>query len=118
MNTNQNNENKDKLGVPLYFNKISNNNNSNEENHGRRKVIYEKIKIEKKGEETKYNKADEEVKYVGMGNHYNRYNVVLSKYPNLLKINNDYGIQNLCDLNNNKNHKDGPMVILPNKMMN
>ena len=118
LNTNQNNENKDKLGVPLYFNKISNNNNSNEENHGRRKVIYEKIKIEKKGEETKYNKADEEVKYVGMGNHYNRYNVVLSKYPNLLKINNDYGIQNLYDLNNNKNHKDGPMVILPNKMMN
>jgi hypothetical protein len=54
-----------------------------------------------------------------MGNHYNRYNVVLSKFPNLLKINNDdYGIQNLNNLNKNKNHKDGPMVILPNKMLN
>ena len=112
------NENQDKPGVNLYFNKINNNSKGEEENSGRRKIIYEKIKIEKKGEETKYNKENEEIKYVGMGNHYNRYNVVLSKYPNLLKINNDYGIQNLNDLNKNKNHKDGPMVILPNKMLN
>ena len=113
------NENQNKPGVHLYFNKINNMSNEENEASGKRKVIYEKIKIEKKGEETKYNKEDEEIKYVGMGNHYNRYNVVLSKYPNLLKINNnDYGIQNLYDLNKNKNHKDGPMVILPNKMMN
>ena len=112
------NENQDKHGVHLYFNKIKNNSNEDEEAGGKRKIIYEKIKIEKKGEETKYNKEDEEIKYVGMGNHYNRYNVVLSKYPNLLKINNDYGIQNLYDLNKNKNHKDGPMVILPSKMIN
>ena len=112
------NDNQDKPGVNLYFNKINNNSKGEEENSGRRKIIYEKIKIEKKGEETKYNKENEEIKYVGMGNHYNRYNVVLSKYPNLLKINNDYGIQNLNDLNKNKNHKDGPMVILPNKMLN
>ena len=112
------NENQNKPGVHLYFNKINNNSNEENEASGKRKVIYEKIKIEKKGEETKYNKEDEEIKYVGMGNHYNRYNVVLSKYPNLLKINNDYGIQNLYDLNKNKNHKDGPMVILPNKMLN
>ena len=113
------NENQNKPGVHLYFNKINNMSNEENEVSGKRKVIYEKIKIEKKGEETKYNKEDEEIKYVGMGNHYNRYNVVLSKSPNLLKINNnDYGIQNLYDLNKNKNHKDGPMVILPNKMMN
>ena len=113
------NENQNKPGVHLYFNKINNMSNEENEASGKRKVIYEKIKIEKKGEETKYNKENEEIKYVGMGNHYNRYNVVLSKYPNLLKINNnDYGIQNLYDLNKNKNHKDGPMVILPNKMMN
>ena len=114
---NENNENQDKHGVQLYFNKINNNSNENDVG-GKRKIIYEKIKIEKKGEETKYDKSAEEVKYVGMGNHYNRYNVVLSKYPNLLKIKNDYGIQNLYDLDKNKNHKDGPMVILPNKMLN
>ena len=34
------------------------------------------------------------------------------------KVKNDYGIQNLYDLDKNKNHKDGPMVILPNKMLN
>ena len=92
------------------------NSKDNEENKIKRKVIYEKINIEKKGEETKYNKGDEEVRYVGMGNHYNRYNIVLSKYPNLLKINNDYGIQNFSEVNKNKNHKDIPMIILPNKM--
>ena len=112
------NENNNRHGVHLYFNKLNNNSNTEKESDEKRKIIYEKIKIEKKGEEIKYNKGDEEVKYVGMGNHYNRYNVVLSKYPNLLKINNDYGIQNLNDLNKNKNHKDGPMVILPNKMQN
>ena len=53
-----------------------------------------------------------------MGNHYNRYNVILSKYPYLLEINNDYGLQNLNDLNKNKNHKEGPMAILLNKMLN
>ena len=112
------NDNQEKQGVNLYFNKINDNSRGDEENNGKRKIIYEKIKIEKKGEETKYNKENEEIKYVGLGNHYNRYNVVLSKYPNLLKINNNYGIQNLNDLNKNKNHKDGPMVILPNKMLN
>ena len=120
LKSNEKNEHKDKQGVHLYFNKINNNSNDEyDEEKGRRKVIYEKIKIEKKGEETKYNGGDQEIKYVGMGNHYNRYNVVLSKFPNLLKINNDdYGIQNLNNLNKNKNHKDGPMVILPNKMLN
>ena len=118
LKSNDKNENNNKHGVHLYFNKLNNNSNTEKESAEKRKIIYEKIKIEKKGEETKYNKGDEEVKYVGMGNHYNRYNVVLSKYPNLLKINNDYGIQNLNDLNKNKNHKDGPMVILPNKMLN
>ena len=118
LKSNDKNENNNRHGVHLYFNKLNNNSNTEKESDEKRKIIYEKIKIEKKGEEIKYNKGDEEVKYVGMGNHYNRYNVVLSKYPNLLKINNDYGIQNLNDLNKNKNHKDGPMVILPNKMLN
>ena len=116
-NVNINNESKDKNNnVPLFLKKINNNTSDNEDNNIKRKVIYEKIKIEKKGEETKYNKSDEEVRYVGMGNHYNRYNIVLSKYPNLLKINNDYGIQYFSELNKNKNHKDVPMIILPNKM--
>jgi hypothetical protein len=120
LKSNETNEPNNKPGVHLYFNKINNNSNTDtDEENGKRKIIYEKIKIEKKGEETKYNEGDREIKYVGMGNHYNRYNVVLSKYPNLLKINkDDYGIQNLNNLNKNKNHKDGPMVILPNKMLN
>ena len=120
LKSNETNEPNNKQGVHLYFNKINNNSNTDtDEENGKRKIIYEKIKIEKKGEETKYNEGDREIKYVGMGNHYNRYNVVLSKYPNLLKINkDDYGIQNLNNLNKNKNHKDGPMVILPNKMLN
>ena len=112
-------ENKDKNNIPLFLKKINNNckDKINEGNNIKRKIIYEKINIEKKGEETKYNKGDEEVRYVGMGNHYNRYNVVLSKYPNLLKINKDYGIQYFSELNKNKNHKDAPMIILPNKMI-
>ena len=111
--------NKDKNDIPLFLKKNNINNNSREKegNDIKRKVIYEKINIEKKGEEIKYNKGDKEVRYVGMGNHYNRYNIVLSKYPNLLKINNDYGIQNFSELNKNKNHKDVPMIILPNKMI-
>ena len=116
-NDNIDKDNKDK-NIPLFLKKFGNNSNDNEENNIKRKVIYEKIKIEKKGEETKYNKGGEEVRYVGIGNNYNRYNIVLSKYPNLLKINNDndYGIQNFSELNKNKNHKDVPMIILPNKM--
>ena len=125
LKSNENFQNKDKnsknCGTPLFLKKFANNSRDsnskdNEENKIKRKVIYEKINIEKKGEETKYNKGDEEVRYVGMGNHYNRYNIVLSKYPNLLKINNDYGIQNFSEVNKNKNHKDVPMIILPNKM--
>ena len=76
---NENNENKDKNNIPLFLKK-SNNNSKDNKDHNKRKIIYEKIQIEKKGEETKYNKGDEEVRYVGLGNHYNRYNVVLSKY--------------------------------------
>ena len=107
-------DNKDKVNIPLFFNKA----NVDKEEKRKRKIIYEKIKIEKKGEETKYNKGSEEVRYVGLGNNYNRFNIVLSKYPNLLKINNDYGIQYFSGLNKNKSHKDGPMMILPNKMIN
>ena len=114
----QNFDNKDKINTPSFFNKINNNSKDYEENEIKRKVIYEKIKIEKKGEEIKYNKGDQEIRYVGLGNHYNRFNIVLSKYPNLLKINNDYGIQYFSGLNKNKNHKDVPMLILPNKMLN
>ena len=77
-----------------------------------------KNKNRKKEEEAKYDKSYEEVKYEGVGNHYNRYNVILSKYPYLLEINNDYGLQNLNDLNKNKNHKEGTMAILLNKMLN
>ena len=106
--------------TPLFLKKFGNNSkdnkDNNEENNVKRKVIYEKINIEKKGDETKYNKGDEEVRYVGLGNHYNRYNIILSKYPNLLKINGDYGIQYFSEVNKNKNHKDVPMIILPNKM--
>ena len=117
LKSNENMDNKDK-NIPLFLKKFKNNSKDkdNEGNNIKRKIIYEKINIEKKGEETKYNKGDEEVRYVGMGNHYNRYNVVLSKYPNLLKINNEYGIQYFSELNKNKNHKDVPMIILPNKM--
>ena len=113
-NYNEDNKDKDKVNIPLYLNKVNNEN----EDKRKRKIIYEKIKIEKKGEETKYNKGSEEVRYVGLGNNYNRFNIVLSKYPNLLKINNDYGIQYFSGLNKNKSHKDGPMMILPNKMIN
>ena len=119
LKSNENIDNKDKNNIPLFLKKFKNNSKDkdNEGNNVKRKIIYEKINIEKKGEETKYNKGDEEVRYVGMGNHYNRYNIVLSKYPNLLKINNDYGIQYFSELNKNKNHKDVPMIILPNKMI-
>ena len=119
LKSNENIDNKDKNNIPLFLKKFKNNrkDKDNEGNNVKRKIIYEKINIEKKGEETKYNKGDEEVRYVGMGNHYNRYNIVLSKYPNLLKINNDYGIQYFSELNKNKNHKDVPMIILPNKMI-
>lgn len=45
---NYNEENKDKVNIPLFFNKV---NNENEEKR-KRKIIYEKIKIEKKGKKS------------------------------------------------------------------
>ena len=96
--------------------KINNNNiineyNNNEENQ-KRKIIYEKINIKKKGNEYKYQKGPSKVKYVGGGNYYNQCHKAIIK--NSLGNNNNYGIQNL--FSNATKQKNGPRIILPNKM--
>jgi len=96
--------------------KINNNNiineyNNNEENQ-KRKIIYEKINIKKDGNEYKYQKGPSKVKYVGGGNYYNQCHKAIIK--NSLGNNNNYGIQNL--FSNATKQKNGPRIILPNKM--
>ena len=96
--------------------KINNNNiineyNNNEENQ-KRKIIYEKINIQKDGNEYKYQKGPSKVKYVGGGNYYNQCHKAIIK--NNLGNNNNYGIQNL--FSNATKQKNGPRIILPNKM--
>ena len=96
--------------------KINNNNiineyNNNEENQ-KRKIIYEKINIKKEGNEYKYQKGPSKVKYVGGGNYYNQCHKAIIK--NSLGNNNNYGIQNL--FSNATKQKNGPRIILPNKM--
>ena len=103
---NQKNE-KDKINS----NNITNDNNISEENK-KRKIIYEKISIQKDGNEYKYQKGPAKVKYVGGGNYYNQCHKAIIK--NSLGNNNSYGIQNL--FSNATKQKNGPRIILPNKM--
>ena len=95
--------------------KINNNNiinNNNSEENKKRKIIYEKISIQKDGNEYKYQKGPAKVKYVGGGNYYNQCHKAIIK--NSLGNNNNYGIQNL--FSNATKQKNGPRIILPNKM--
>ena len=97
--------------------KINNNNNiineyNNNEENQKRKIIYEKINIKKEGNEYKYQKGPSKVKYVGGGNYYNQCHKAIIK--NSLGNNNNYGIQNL--FSNATKQKNGPRIILPNKM--
>ena len=92
-------------------NNIINEQNNNEENQ-KRKIIYEKINIKKEGNEYKYQKGPSKVKYVGGGNYYNQCHKAIIK--NSLGNNNNYGIQNL--FSNATKQKNGPRIILPNKM--
>ncbi len=90
---------------------INNNININNENK-KRKIIYEKINILKDGNEYKYQKGPAKIKYVGGGNYYNQCHKAIIK--NSLGNNNSYGIQNL--FSNATKQKNGPRIILPNKM--
>ena len=104
---NQKNEN-DKMNNNNVTNDIYNSNENN-----KRKIIYEKISIKKDGNEYKYQRGPAKIKYVGGGNYYNQCHKAIIK--NNLGINNkNYGIQNL--FSNASKQKNGPRIILPNKM--
>ena len=115
---NDNNEKYSDL-YKYYYQKYKENKNINVENNNGRKIIYEKINIinNKKGENRQYEKCGEKIRYVGNGNFYNDYNRDIIKNSNLLKFNNEYSIHNFLN-KDNKSHKDGPRIILPNKIMN
>ena len=105
------NQKKQKDKINNNNNNIINEYNNNEENQ-KRKIIYEKINIKKEGNEYKYQKGPSKVKYVGGGNYYNQCHKAIIK--NSLGNNNNYGIQNL--FSNATKQKNGPRIILPNKM--
>ena len=104
---NQKNENENKISL--------NNNllNENDKENKKRKIIYEKISIKRDGNEYKYQKGPVKIQYVGGGNYYNQCHKAIIK-NNSINNNKNYGIQNLF-LNGNK-QKNGPRIILPNKM--
>ena len=101
-------EEKDKLNINNSINE-----KENDKENKKRKIIYEKISITKDGNEYKYQKGPAKIKYVGEGNYYNQCHKAIIK--NNLGINNkNYGIQNL--FSNSTKQKNGPRIILPNKM--
>ena len=93
------------------------NKNDDEKNSNKRKIIYEKIVIDKIGKQNRYTKGDVKIRYVGLGNNYNQYNRDIIKNPKMLEMNKDYAIQNLFSSNGNKTHKEGPRIILPKNML-
>ena len=101
---------------------LINNNNSNKiklenniEENNKRKVIYEKINFQKQGHKYKYYKGPAQVRYVGNGNYYNQCHKAIIRNPVILNPSNQFGIQNLR-LSGGKMNRNGPRIILPNKM--
>ena len=92
-------------------NKINDIEISNE--NKKRKIIYEKINIQKDGKEYKYQIGPAKIQYVGGGNYYNQCHKAIIR-NNLGNNNKNYGIQNL--FSNGTKQKSGPRIILPNKM--
>ena len=105
-----NNENKIEINE---YNNINNNININNENK-KRKIIYEKINILKDGNEYKYQKGPSKIEYVGGGNYYNQFHKAIIRNNLGYNNNKNYGIQNL--FYNGTKLKNGPRIILPNKM--
>ena len=110
---NQKTENDNKMNLNINTNLINVDNNENK----KRKIIYEKINIKKIGNDYSYQTGPAKIKYVGGGNYYNQCHKAIIK--NNLENNNfnkNYGIQNLFSYGNKQ--KNGPRIILPNKMFN
>ena len=102
-----------------YYQKYKENQIINTEKINNRKIVYEKINIinNQKGENRKYERCGEKIRYVGNGNFYNDYNRDIIKNSNLLKSNDQYSIHNFLN-KDSRTHKNGPRIILPNKIMN
>ena len=95
-------------------NKIKIDNEINEKN--KRKVIYEKINFQKQGNNKyKYFKGPAQVRYVGNGNYYNQCHKAIIKNPIIINPSKQFGIQNLR-ISGGKVNRNGPRIILPNKM--
>jgi len=101
---------------------LINNNNSNKlkgdnniEGNNKRKIIYEKINLQKQGNKYKYYKGPAQVRYVGNGNYYNQCHKAIIKNPIIVNPSNQFGIQNLR-ISGGKVNRNGPRIILPNKM--
>ena len=100
---------------------LINNNNSNKikienniEGNNKRKVIYEKINLQKQGNKYRYYKGPAQVRYVGNGNYYNQCHKAIIRNP-IIVPSNQFGIQNLR-ISGGKLNRNGPRIILPNKM--
>ena len=107
---------------PKQESNMINNNNSNKlkgenniEGNNKRKVIYEKINLQKQGNKYKYYKGPAQVRYVGNGNYYNQCHKAIIRSPIIVNPSNQFGIQNLR-ISGGKVNRNGPRIILPNKM--
>ena len=106
---------KNKINYKIYYNqrfksdnekKINKNNKPMENKH---RIIYERIEIIKKGKKNKYIKGNTQVKYIDIGNHYDKYKNLKNNNYNL-RAKNNYQIFG-CE-------KGRAKFIVPNEMMN
>ena len=120
-NNNINNNNMDnnkKMNYKLYYNqrfkkdnekKTNNNKDDNKPLENKHKIIYERIEIIKNGKKNKYSRGNAQVKYIDMGNHYDKYKYLKNNNYNL-RAKNNYQIFG-CE-------KGRAKFIVPNEMMN
>ena len=90
--------------------KIDENNENN-----RRKVIYEKINFNKKGNKYEYSRGPTQIRYVGNGNYYNKCHKAIINNPVIINPAKQFGIQNLI-ISGGKQNRNGPRIILPKNM--
>ena len=115
---NKNNVDKNKMNYKIYYNqrfkkdnekKTNNNKDRNKPLENKHKIIYERIEIIKNGKKNKYSRGNAQVKYIDMGNHYDKYKYLKNNNYNL-RAKNNYQIFG-CE-------KGRAKFIVPNEMMN
>ena len=99
---------------PYIINSDKLKNDENNENN-RRKVIYEKINFNKKGNKYEYFRGPTQIRYVGNGNYYNQCHKAIINNPVIINPAKQFGIQNLL-ISGGKQNRNGPRIILPKNM--